>query len=71
MLLLVDKTRELGNAAGTAQALQFAVDDGNTGRIIAAVLETLQSLKQHRHNIALSDCRNDSTHRCLPLDFHF
>ena len=61
---LRDLLGQLGDARGAAGAAQHAVCmDRNTARVVAAVLQTLQTLHQHRNNIAVRNPADNATHR--------
>src|SRR5882672_9869105 len=45
-----------------AKALHAAVDHGDAGRVVAAVLEALQPLEQDRHDVAPGYGSDDSAH---------
>src|SRR4029450_10092874 len=56
---------ELGercNATDTAQAMQAAVDHGQAGGIVAAILELAQTLQQYGDDVAVGDGADYSTH---------
>ena len=48
----VSAARELCDAAGAAQAVERAVDHGDAGGIVAAILEALQALEQDGNDVA-------------------
>jgi hypothetical protein len=52
------------NLADRAQARQVVgiIDDGDTRRVIAPILEPPESLHENGNDITLSDCSDDSTH---------
>src|SRR5207248_11541316 len=62
-VLLAGELLELCDAAAGAQALHAAVDDGDAGGVVAAVLEALQALEQDRHDVAVGYGSDDSAHR--------
>src|SRR5215212_1598578 len=54
---------EFGNLANLAYALQPAgVNNRDACRVIAAIFQPFESLKQYRRDIALRDCADDATH---------
>ena len=55
---------QLLHLAQTAHALQLAlgVDDGHTGRVIAAVFEAAQAFDQDFRHVTLCHCTYNSTH---------
>jgi hypothetical protein len=54
---------ELGDARRAPRAAQFAVlVDGHAARVVAAVLEPLESLDEDRNDVAGADCADDATH---------
>src|SRR3954471_15373121 len=59
-----------GNPAGTAQAMQPAVDYRDTGGIVTAVFQLAQSLQQDRHYVSPSDGANDSAHKYGSIGWH-
>ena len=57
--------RQLGqrrHATHAAQAMHAAVDHGQAGRVVAAVLELAQPFEQQRHDVAMRGCADDSAH---------
>src|SRR3954468_2022630 len=52
-----------GNPAGTAQAMQPAINHRDTGGIVTAVFQLAQSFQQDRNYVAPSDSANDSAHK--------
>src|SRR5471030_770055 len=60
---------ERTDLADRSQPLHVAgmVDHRDASRIVAAVLEPLESLDQHRRNVAIGDATDDSTHIRLVL----
>ncbi|EXI75846.1 MAG: hypothetical protein AW07_00774 [Candidatus Accumulibacter sp. SK-11] len=62
-LRLLDLRRQFGNPANRPQTVQTAVvDQGEPGRVVAAVFELAQTFKQDGDDIAVSDRGNDATH---------
>ncbi len=73
-LVLVDLLLQFGHPSRAAGAVQTglcasgcAIDRGatvhrNAAGVIAPVFESLQTLDQHRDDIARRDCADDSTH---------
>ena len=61
----VDRILQSLDLTDRAHALEVAgsVDDRNACRIVAAVLETPQALDEHRDDVTVGDCADDSTHR--------
>ena len=61
---LVDRILQRLHLADGADALQLvrAVQDGHTGRVIAAVFEAAQSFHQDGDDVALCDGSDDATH---------
>src|ERR1043166_5957270 len=45
-----------------------AVDDGDAGSVVAAVLQFFQSGDEHRHDVTAAYVTNDSAHVCCPLE---
>ena len=63
-LALLTGDGEFGDPPGAAQALQFSINnDGNTGRIVAAVFQAPQAFQQQRYNVTTCDGRDNSAHR--------
>ena len=55
---------QLGHARGAAGAAQRAASmNRNATRVVAAVLQALQTLHQHRNNIAVRNPADNATHR--------
>ncbi len=52
----------LGHAADAAHAPDAAVQHRDAGRVIAAVLEALQALREEGDDVALRDGADDSAH---------
>jgi hypothetical protein len=62
-LRFIDLRGQFGNPADRAQALQAAgVDQGQPGRVVAAVFELAQAFEEDGDDIAVSDRGNDATH---------
>ena len=59
------KALELRDAARRAQPVQPPVDDGDAGRVVAAVLQALQALEEHRHDVARRDRADYSAHEAI------
>ena len=58
---------QVAELAGAAPDLELAVvDDGDAGRVIAAVLELPQPLDDERHDLPLPDVTDDSAHGGCP-----
>src|SRR5262245_39255695 len=53
---------QLGNPAAGANTLHGAVDDGDAGRVVAAILEAAQALDQDRHDVSGGYGSDDSAH---------
>ena len=67
---LVHQLCHAGRRAGTLEAQTQTIDierlHGNAARVIATVLQSLQTLDQNRNDIAIRDRSNNATHRCTP-----
>ena len=57
---VLDPARRLGDLE------PVPVDDGQAGRVVAAVLQAPQPLEQHRHRVPAADVPHDSAHFELP-----
>src|SRR5882672_8097769 len=58
---LAFERRDLADGAAEAE-LAILLDDGDAGRVIAAILEPFEALDEHRHDVSLSDRPDDSAH---------
>ena len=61
-VLGLDGAFHLGHAADAAHAPDAAVQHGDAGGVVAAVLEAFQALRQDGDDVALRDGADDSTH---------
>src|SRR5262245_19774181 len=57
---------ELRDSPRGAQPLQTFVDDRKSGRVVASIFESPQSLDQHRDDVAFGCCADDSAHVLVP-----
>ncbi len=65
-MICLDLFLQLGHALSTACPQQLALRmNSNAARIVAPVLQTLQTFQQHGNNIALRHSANNSTHSQL------
>jgi hypothetical protein len=55
------------HAPGAPQALQLAVHHGDAGRVVAAILEALQSLDEDGNHVAPCDGADDAAHDQSPV----
>src|SRR5688572_6005602 len=60
----VREARQLGDAPGAAQPLHAAVDYGDAGGIVAAVLEPPQPLEQDGDDVTAGNCSHYAAHGC-------
>ena len=64
---VADPVPEVLDPAGRLGDLQpVPVDDGQAGRVVAAVLQAPQTLEQHRHRVPAADVSHDSAHCRAP-----
>src|SRR5690348_4124337 len=61
-VLLVGEFLELGDPAAGAKALQIAIDDGNPGGVVPAVLQAPQPFEENRDDVAPRYRGDDSAH---------
>ncbi len=68
--VFLDSLFEHGDFTYRAQAFDgvFAVQDCNTGGVIAAVFETFEPLKQDRNNATLANGTDNTTHIQIPRE---
>src|SRR5690606_33576004 len=68
--ILIQQAGELGDLARLFPHLDVPVlDDGDTRRVVATVLETAKSLEEERRDLTLSDITDDPAHRAFLLGF--
>src|SRR6185436_10030427 len=60
------EARQLGDAAGTPDSFQTAIDDGDAGRVVAAVLQPPQPFDQDRDDVTPRYRGDDSAHAGFP-----
>src|SRR6185369_7753560 len=63
---LVLELRDLADGAAQAELL-VALHDGDAGGVVAAVLEALQALHEHRNDVAFCDCADNAAHSAWSL----
>src|SRR5690606_10208575 len=63
---LVLELRDLANRAAEAE-LTIALQHGHAGRVVAAVLEALQTLDENRDDVAFRDRSDDTAHSSCVL----
>ena len=64
--ILLHLLQQLGDTGRAAGALQTVIPDSHAAGVIAAVLQALQALHQHRHHIVRTHTSNDSAHSSSP-----
>jgi hypothetical protein len=62
-MVAADLGFQFGHPGGAARAAQFAtLVYCHTAGIVTAVLQALESVDEHRDDVAGADCTDDSTH---------